>query len=99
MKRPYLLGHFDGDGFITISRWRDRVYGRWGLLGTRGFLDSVADFLCENVGIARRRPYEKIGVCTLNISGRDAERVDAWLRDGLDLGLERKILSRRLDAA
>jgi hypothetical protein len=100
MKRPYLLGHFDGDGFITISRrGRDRVYGRWGLLGTRAFLESVMDFLCENVGIARRRPYEKIGVCTLNISGRDAERVDAWLRDGLDLGLERKTLSRLLDAA
>jgi hypothetical protein len=48
---------------------------------------------------ARDLPYEKIGVCTLNINGRDAERVDAWLRDGLDLGLERKILSRLLDAA
>jgi hypothetical protein len=100
MKRPYLLGQFDGDGFITISRrWRDRVYGRWGLLGTRVFLDSVMDFLCANVEIARRRPYDKIGVYTLNISGHDALKVDAWLHDGLEFGLKRKILSRLLDAA
>jgi len=94
MKRPYLLGHFDGDGFTTVSRsWGKYRYGRWGILGTRAFVEAVRDFLANELGVAQRAIHDRGGVFSYYVTGRDAVAIDQWLHRDLDLGIERKRLS------
>jgi hypothetical protein len=97
MKRPYLLGHFDGDGFTTISRHSGKYeYGRWGIVGTHAFLDGVCSFLQSELGLARRKIYSKSGIATIYFTGRSALVIDEWLHRGLEFGLERKRLRGRV---
>jgi len=92
-KRPFLLGYFDGDGFITWSRIRSYVYPRWALLGTESFLSDAMRFIAAEVVIRsrsiRRCPNQRI--YTLHINGKDAWTV-GWLHAGHDFGLCRKRL-------
>jgi len=90
LARPFLLGYFDGDGFITWSRTQHWVYPRWGLLGTEGFLEAVNDLLAAELGIRRRRLEGRAGCHRLSVSGRDAFVVDKWLHEGFEFGLGRK---------
>jgi hypothetical protein len=99
MQRPYLLGHFDGDGFVTIAhRYRGRASGRWGLLGTRALLEGAIDLIAREVDVRPRNIRAKPGVHYVNIDGPDALKVDEWLHNGMPFGLERKRLSRMLAA-
>jgi hypothetical protein len=90
----FLLGYFDGDGFITYSRTGRYVYPRWGLLGTKAFLSSAMDLISAETGVSRRtvRRHGDRRVYKLHISGRDAFAIDRWLHAGTPLGLERKRL-------
>ena len=100
MWRPYLLGHFDGDGFTTLSRsWGSYVYPRWGIRGTQSFVESVCDYVCAELGISQRGVRENPGVWQFSVTGRDALSVDRWLHDGWSFGLKRKRLTERVAAA
>jgi hypothetical protein len=94
LARPFLLGYFDGDGFVTWSRTGRRAYPRWGLLGAEEFLSSVSTLLDAELGIPRRAVRERNGCWSLQISGGDALSVDAWLHRGFEFGLARKRLDR-----
>ena len=98
LSRPFLLGYFDGDGFITWSRHGRYVYPRWGLIGTERFLTSVNALLARELGLRLRRLHEREGCCHLHVTGRDAVVVDEWLHDGYDFGLDRKRFGQRPDA-
>jgi hypothetical protein len=92
--RPFLLGYFDGDGFITWSRSGIYRYPRWGLCGTQSVLLGAMRLITDSTGVAPRRvrqlPDAQLHV--LHISGRDAWTVDRWLHADGELGLTRKRL-------
>ena len=90
--RLFLLGYFDGDGFITHSRNGRYVYPRWGLLGTEMFLSAAMHFISSEAGVSPRRVRRHGGrnVHVLHINGADALVVDRWLHSGTSLGLARK---------
>lgn len=94
LHRLFLLGYFDGDGFVTWSRNGRYLYPRWALLGTRAFLSRAMQVIATETGIEprviRERPESRIHV--LHINGRDASTVDEWLHSGTELGLGRKRL-------
>jgi hypothetical protein len=92
--RFFLLGYFDGDGFITRSTNGPYVYRRWGLLGTRKFFEAAMRFLSSQTGVRMRHVRRKgtLNVHGLAINGIDALVVDQWLHAGTSLGLARKRL-------
>jgi hypothetical protein len=90
LARPFLLGYFDGDGYVTWSQNRRWRYPRWGLLGTESFLTSANALLHGELGIRRRPLHERPGCWRLAVTGRDALAVDRWLHHGFDFGLARK---------
>lgn len=92
--RLFLLGYFDGDGFVTQTRNGPYVYPRWGLLGTEGFLAAARDFISDEAGVSPRRirRHGERNVYVLHINGRDARLVDRWLHSDTALGLRRKQL-------
>jgi hypothetical protein len=98
-KRPYLLGYFDGDGFTTISRpWGTYEYARWGLLGTLPFVEGARGFIESALGLRRRAIHPKGIIASYYVTGKDALAIDAWLHEGLELGLARKRFDSRLAA-
>jgi LAGLIDADG-like domain len=94
LARPFLLGYFDGDGFVTWSRTGRWAYARWGLIGTEPFLESVSALLEREARVRPRRLREANGCWRLHITGRDAFAVDTWLHEGPESGLARKRLQR-----
>jgi hypothetical protein len=99
--RPFLLGYFDGDSYITWSKNGRYRYPRWGLTGTRAFLANALRFIVEETGTRprriRRNPPNKAHV--VHINGRDAWIVDEWLHADTGLGLTRKRLRPPIAAA
>jgi hypothetical protein len=98
VKRPYLLGYFDGDGFTTISHSGKYRYARWGLVGTPSFVEGARTFLESALDLRRRTIYPKGTIANYYVTGGDALTIDAWLHDGLELGLARKRFAGRLAA-
>jgi intein/homing endonuclease len=93
--RPvFLLGYFDGDGFITQSRNGRYAYSRWGLTGTEAFLSAAMKLISDEVRVSRRRirRHREQNVYNLHVNGADAFVVDEWLHSGTSLGLPRKRL-------
>ena len=92
LARAFLLGYFDGDGFVTWSRTGRHAYPRWGLYGTKSFLTSAMQLVSDELGISPRRvrPKPATRICVLAISGADAFAVDRWLHSDDGLGLDRK---------
>jgi hypothetical protein len=93
--RFFLLGYFDGDGFVTWSRNGAYVYPRWGLCGTEMFLSAAMRFISDQVQISPRRVRSEKGKAmhVLYVNGADALIVDRWIHSGTRLGLDRKRLS------
>jgi hypothetical protein len=92
--RFFLLGYFDGDGFITQSRNGRYAYSRWGLTGTEAFLSAAMQLISDEVGVSRRRirRHREQNVYNLHVNGADAFVGDEWLHSGTSLGLARKRL-------
>lgn len=91
--RPFLLGYFDGDGCATWSRGGSRPRERrWVLLGTSAFLCGAVDFIKRATGVqlAEPRAMGNGNVFRIVRGGEGARVIDAWLHDGLRLGLARK---------
>ena len=93
--RLFLLGYFDGDGFITQSRSGRYIYPRWGLFGTEMFLSAAMQFISGETGVSPRRVrrHGEKNVQVLHINGADALVVDRWLHSEASLGLARKRLT------
>jgi hypothetical protein len=102
--RFFLLGYFDGDGFVTRSRNGRYTYERWALLGTEEFLTEAMNFISHQTGVRSRRVrrHGSTNIHTAHIGGADAIVVDRWLHNGTNLGLIRKRLAtdaRQADSA
>src|SRR5258708_21367574 len=93
--REFILGYFDGDGFIT---YHERPNGRYPYIGiTSGsfnLLASIADVIEQHTGIRPGGPWGKAGTGAYSIraSGKRALVIDEWLHAS-GLGLKRKRLS------
>lgn len=92
--RPFLLGYFDGDGFVTWSRNGKYTYPRWGLCGTEPFLSAAMQLIANETGISPRRvlPASERRMHVLHVNGADAFVVDRWIHSENGLGLDRKRL-------
>jgi hypothetical protein len=89
----FLLGYFDGDGFITSYVASNHTYAVWGLTsGSIEFLHDVISRVKEQIGITIRGPYHKSSQSfVIRAYGTRAVAIDQWLHaDGL--GLSRKRL-------
>ncbi len=92
----FILGYFDGDGFITYHERPNRRYPYIGITsGSRDLLASIADVIEQHTGIRPGGPWRKgimSGAYHIRSSGNSALIIDEWLhRSGL--GLRRKRLS------
>jgi hypothetical protein len=104
LARSFILGYFDGDGFITSgitrSGGREYHYHYLGIAsGSLALLSAILDEVESATRVRMGGPWGKAGSrChTIRSSGKSAETVDAWLHlDGL--GLARKRLVRVMSA-
>ncbi len=86
----FLLGYFDGDGWVTSWVVGTTIYWRVGLLGTRAFLCGARDAILRHTGVTCSMPQPRENIWRLTKSGKAALKVDAWLHQDPNLGLVRK---------
>ncbi|HLZ61175.1 MAG TPA: hypothetical protein VKR06_29850 [Ktedonosporobacter sp.] len=93
--REFILGYFDGDGFITFHNHPNgRRYKYLGFTsGSRDLLVSIADVIEQHTGCRPGGPWGKVNTNTYTIRacGNDAIAIDKWLHES-GLGLQRKRL-------
>jgi hypothetical protein len=94
--REFILGYFDGDGFITShDHPNGRRYQYLGITsGSRELLVSIADIIEQHTRCRPGGPWNKANTNTYTIRacGNDAHAIDKWLHES-GLGLQRKRLS------
>ena len=93
--REFILGYFDGDGFITYNERPNRRYPYLGFTsGSPDLLVSIADVIEQYTSIRAGGPWRRgiSGTHIIRFSGNDAFIVDKWLHES-GLGLKRKYLS------
>lgn len=96
LARDFLLGYFDGDGFITYTINNGYRYGRWGLTsGSIAFLEVAMGVVRDQTGVILGGPHKKTpapgNTYTAYVTGLGAARLDAWIHKS-GLGLARKRL-------
>ena len=94
--REFILGYFDGDGFITYHERPNRRYPYIGITsGSFNLLIRIADVIEQHIGIRPSGPWRK-GIISsgyyIRASGNSALIIDEWLHTS-GLGLKRKRLS------
>jgi len=93
--REFILGYFDGDGYITYQEVSNRRYPYLGFTsGSSKLLISIADVIEQHTGVRPGGPWRKglTGAYTIRASGKSAFIIDGWLHAS-GLGLKRKRLS------
>jgi hypothetical protein len=93
--REFILGYFDGDGFITYHERSNRRYPYIGITsGSFSLLIRIADVIEQHTGIRPAGPWGQgnTGTYKIRVSGNDAFIIDEWLHVS-GLGLKRKRLS------
>lgn len=94
--REFILGYFDGDGFITYHERPNRRYPYIGITsGSRDLLVSIADVIEQYTGVRPGGPWGKgilSGAFQIRAAGNSAFIIDNWLHAS-GLGLKRKRLS------
>jgi hypothetical protein len=96
LARDYILGCFDGDGYITHTISNGYRYEIWGLVsGSPDFLRDVAAIVLQQSGIRLSGPYAKSGTnsSVLRAMGKRAMQLDKWIHQN-DLGLARKCITQ-----
>jgi len=92
--REFILGYFDGDGFITYHERPNRRYPYIGITsGSSNLLTGIADVIEQHTNIRPGGPWctNNTGAYQIRASGNNALAIDEWLhRSGL--GLKRKRL-------
>ena len=99
--REFILGYFDGDGFITYHQRGAIHYPYLGITsGSRDLLVAIADVIELHVGVRPQGPWLKAGTnaYVIRASGRRALAIDQWLHSD-DLGLQRKRLERSYESS
>jgi hypothetical protein len=90
----FILGYFDGDGFITYHERPNRRYPYIGITsGSSNLLIRIADIIEQHTNIRPGGPWciNNTGTYCMRASGNIALAIDEWLhRSGL--GLKRKRL-------
>lgn len=92
--REFILGYFDGDGFITHHKRSNGLYPYIGFTsGSFDLLVRIADIIEQQTGIRPRGPWKKQNsrAYTMRSAGKDALAIDEWLHAS-GLGLKRKYL-------
>lgn len=93
--REFILGYFDGDGFITYHERPNRRYPYIGIVsGSYSLLVSIADVIEQHTSIRLGGPWKKreSEAYRIRASGNSAIAIDKWLHAS-GLGLKRKRLS------
>ncbi len=93
--REFILGYFDGDGFITYDVRPNARYPCLGFTsGSLNLLIRIADVIEERTGVRPSGPSnrEGKGVHVMLTCGKGAPIIDEWLHAS-GLGLQRKRLS------
>lgn len=93
--REFILGYFDGDGFITYHERPNRKYPYLGFTsGSYKLLVSIADVIEQHTGIRPQGPWskEESNAYHMRVAGDNALIVDQWLHTS-GLGLKRKRLA------
>jgi hypothetical protein len=96
LARDYILGFFDGDGYITHTISNGYRYEIWGLVsGSPDFLRDVAAIVLQQSGIKLSGPYAKSGTnsSVLRAMGKRATQLDKWMHQN-GLGLARKRITQ-----
>jgi hypothetical protein len=92
--REFILGIFDGDGFITYYQRESSPVSYVGFTGgSRQLLTKIVDVIEQETGVHLSGPWSRANskVYVIRIGGRKAYLVDQWLR-ATGLGLARKRL-------
>lgn len=90
----FILGYFDGDGFITYHERPNRRYPYIGITsGSFNLLVRIADVIEQHTSIRLGGPWRKnnTGAYQIRTSGNSAFIIDEWLHAS-GLGLKRKRL-------
>jgi len=93
--REFILGYFDGDGYITYHELPNRRYPYLGFTsGSLNLLVSIADVIEQHTGIRPSGPWgkENTNGYHMRADGNNALIIDEWLHTS-GLGLKRKRLS------
>jgi hypothetical protein len=89
----FILGYFDGDGFITSHNRANGPYPYLGFTsGSPEFLVAIARVIKECCGVAIGGPWRKgtSNCYAIRAAGRDARIIDDWLhQDGIGLARKR----------
>ena len=92
LTREFILGYFDGDGFVTSHRLPNGLSPYLGIVsGSRDFLEAVARAVEQGCGVAIGGPWRKgtSNCYVIRAAGRRARVIDDWLHQG-GMGLARK---------
>ena len=93
--REFILGYFDGDGYITYQEVSNKRYPYLGFTsGSFNLLASIVDVIEQHIDVRLGGPWRKgiTGGYFIRVSGNNALIVDKWLHAS-GLGLKRKRLS------
>jgi len=94
--RQFILGYFDGDGFVTYHQRGAVRYPYLGFTsGSSHLLTAMADVIERQVGVRPQGPWLKTGssAYVIRASGMRALAIDQWLHSD-ELGLRRKRLDQ-----
>jgi hypothetical protein len=95
LQHAFLLGYFDGDGSVSMTRRRatGNTSPTWTLYGLQAFLSSVSEVIELHTGVRVSGPTPDRRKATLHriyACGQNARRIDGWLhKDGLGLARKR----------
>ena len=93
LQRPFLLGYFDGDGWIYAARDRhDKPRPGWGVCsGSRQFIEDLAAFTEAETGVGlwEIQHREDADLWQTSVTGMGAWVLDEWMHQE-GLGLRRK---------
>lgn len=93
--REFILGYFDGDGFITYDKRPNGQYPYIGMVsGSPDLLIHIADIIEQKTGARIGGPWSKkvSKAYTIRASGKKALIIDKWLHAD-EMGLKRKRLA------
>ena len=90
----FIRGYFDGDGCISLLKINKNRSADVGMVGTRMFLDKVAEIINNQVGInvyVKRDERANELICNLRCSARDdVLKLLEWLYRDANIYMERK---------
>jgi hypothetical protein len=97
LRRPFLLGYFDGDGSACLARGK---YPNWSVCsGSEAFLIGMKAYVQESTGVVMQKIQHRArsNLYQVATTGRQALVVDDWIHED-GFGLPRKRFSKEVAA-